>query len=392
MAVYGVVLAAQGPVLPALQAAFHVSPAQLGTLLASSSLGATAAALIGGPLIDRLGTRLLLAIGCGGIALCSLLFAASPNYPLAAIALLLLGMSGGLTDGSVNALVADLFPSRSAVAMALIHLCFGIGALIGPAYAGWLVGTTLGWRAVYGGIGIAALVVTVILWREHHPVGRLHVGSSPAELIRLLFTRTVLVSALALGLYVAAEIGLSSWLVYYLVTVRRIDLFLASLVLSLFWGSIVIGRLACSWAALHLPPATIVWMSAIMAVVAYVGVAVLTDPRWLYVAVAVAGIGCAGQFPMIMAWATAKDPARTGAVAGLLIAGADLGGSVGSWTVGLVATNAGLTGVSGLSLGILMLAGALAGVALLFRRLDMAERAATSGGSVPRHGARGQIT
>lgn len=374
---YGIVVAVQGPILPALQRTLHATPSDLGLVLAAGSGGATIAVLFGGALADRTGKKLTLLCGALGIFVFAELFAASRTLTLAFVAMLLLGMAGGLVDGSANALLADLFPEGSGFALSLGHFFYGAGALAGPVYAGWMVETRFGWQGVYLGIGALALVFGLALFGIRLDSARVARLPQALPWRAVVFKKVSFVALLAIMLSVAAELGLSAWLVYYLVNVRRLDLFVSSLVLSLFFGALTLGRLGCSWIALHAPPTTIIWGSALLGALAYAGMLLAPSPRLLFAAVAIGGLGCAGLFPMLMAWTAARFPNNTGAVAGLLVAGADCGGTVAVWLVGYITGHVTVAAFSGVTLGLAPLSVCLLVVFLLFFRVE--RRAKSSG-------------
>jgi fucose permease len=171
--------------------------------------------------------------------------------------------------------------------------------------------------------------------------------------------------AVAITSYVAAESGVSSWLVRFLDTA---PIGVATLALSLFWAGLALGRLVASRVADRFAPMSVVTACGLAAGAAILAAVVVP---WIGVSIAlfaVAGVACGPIYPMIVASAGALYPTRANAVSGVLTAAAVTGSVVYPPAMGLVSNGLGLgVGMAGAGLFAVVCAGAMVGARLLAR-------------------------
>src|SRR5262245_9768551 len=154
----GLLTAAIGPALPDLAARSGSGLAAVGAVITALFLGALVSLLVAGPLNDRLGQRPVLLAGVVLLALGTLGLAASHELSLMLACAVVAGLGHGAIDVSTNVLIAEVFATRSAAALNLLNVFFGLGAVAGPAVAGLtlrLWGTAL--PALWLGAGLALL-------------------------------------------------------------------------------------------------------------------------------------------------------------------------------------------------------------------------------------------
>jgi multidrug resistance protein len=129
---FGIVL----PLLPSYAAAFRVSDAAIGVLVASFSLMQFLLAHWWGRVSDRIGRRPVLLVGLAGSAVSYLLFALATNFWMLLLSRLVAGGMGA-TVNVAQAYLADITsPDRRARAMGVIGAAFGLGFVVGPALGG----------------------------------------------------------------------------------------------------------------------------------------------------------------------------------------------------------------------------------------------------------------
>ena len=142
MLLFGVTLTTLGAVLPSLMPRFGLDRANAGSLLASMSLGILAASLVFGPIVDRHGYQGILIAGALGVMIGLEAIAFAPSRWLLAVAVFVFGFSGGIINGSTNALVSDISEEGRSSGLALLGVFFGVDA---PASSG-LTRELLGWE------------------------------------------------------------------------------------------------------------------------------------------------------------------------------------------------------------------------------------------------------
>jgi MFS transporter, FSR family, fosmidomycin resistance protein len=152
-----------GAVLFVIAIEFDVKLALLGAVANASALAYAVMALPAGQAADRLGSKRMVSISMGGAGVAALLAAASPNVTTLAIALVIMGLLGGLYHPAGLSLITRGVRQR---ARALgIHGAGGnIGTALSPAIAGGVAGIW-SWRASFLLFAILALTIAAATYR-----------------------------------------------------------------------------------------------------------------------------------------------------------------------------------------------------------------------------------
>jgi fucose permease len=238
----------------------------------------------------------------------------------------------------------DLAASGSGSRLSLLHLFYSVGALVAPVAIGVLVSLGAEWRLLAAGTGLAALALAQPLSRAGAvpPRPRPAVPSAAAEPdtgapngLRL----ALVALGLAIACYVAAESGVSSWLVGFLADE---PLTAATLALSLFWAGIAAGRVVASRVADQFDPVRFTASCTTAGGLAILAaVALASGPLRIGLFLA-AGFAFGPVYPMIMSVAGSLFPHRAAAVAGIVTSTGVVGSITYPPLVGLVAGMAGL--------------------------------------------------
>ena len=311
----------------------------------------------------------LIAVGLGIVAL-------APDWAVFLAGFLVLGLGGGLIDSGVNALFMDLYEGRAAGALNRLHLFFALGALASPLAMGIAISSGMAWQALVAGTAVVAVPIAIALaTRRVPPVHAANAAAVadavPAETpppggrLRLLPLPLVAL-AVAIATYVAAEIGVSSWLVRYL---DEAPVAQATLALSLFWAGLALGRFVSSLIADRVGSVryALVWTTA--AGIAILGSLLAPTIPIAIACFALAGFAAGPTYPMIVAIGGALYPGRSSMVSGVLVSAAMVGSIVYPPLMGVLSEAVGLrVGMLGAGLAMLVSAGAILAAARLARR------------------------
>jgi MFS family permease len=127
-----------------------------------------------GALADRVSRKRLMGIGLAINSLGFIALALAPNYPLAAISVIIGGFGGSFYHPAATALIARLFPEARGKALGLVGIGASAGFFLGPIYSGWRAAATGNWRAPVMEVGVAGLVTAgLFAWladEERDPV------------------------------------------------------------------------------------------------------------------------------------------------------------------------------------------------------------------------------
>ena len=352
--------------VPAIERDFAQPDAGVGVLYFLTALLFVIGSLVGGLVMERVGRGRALPAAVFGMAAGLACEAFAPSWTIFVVGGALAGFGSGAVEVGMNALFLDRFSEDRGRALSRLHLCFSIGALAAPLVIAVLVQVGVAWRLPFAatslvvvaiGLGLATSELGVPHAAPVSGVGRPAVGRRvPLPLVLL---------AVAITSYVAAESGVSSWLVRFL---DAAPIGVATLALSLFWAGLAVGRLVASRVAHRFAPMSVVTACGLAAGAAILAAVVVP---WIGVSIAlfaVAGVACGPIYPMIVASAGALYPARANAVSGVLTAAAVTGSVAYPPAMGLVSNSLGLgVGMAGAGLFAVVCAGAIVGARLLAR-------------------------
>ena len=246
-----------GVVAPKLREIYGLKPEELGNLLASWNLAYTAALSIAGPLIDRFGPWICMAVGSGlwGLATMSLPLASS------SAGLMLMRVAFGFGQGPLipctSTSISGTFPAKDrARAVSVAFTGNSVGLFIGAPIAG-MIYHLWGWEWVFYIWGGASLLLT-LLWVLLYPekvVGRVKSFSSsvgnetrPPWLSLFSYRSTWGIAFGQLG-YLYAYYFFVTWLPTYLVDERKMTILKSGFVSALPFLAGVVGTLAGGWIA-----------------------------------------------------------------------------------------------------------------------------------------------
>lgn len=314
---------------------------------ASGSLG-------GGVATERLGRRRIL-VGAAlahGVGLAALAF--SPPWGIVLASAIPGGLGAGALDGGANGLILDLYQTARGRALNTLHLFFSVGALSSPLVVGQLVDAGIAWPGIVLTTSLATIPLAGLYAIARVPHGR----HAPVEAVGVSRTRSIALSLplltleVAIASYVAAEVGVSNWLVRFLDTV---PLGIATGSLSLFWAGLALGRLVAARIADrfdHLQFTAVAVTVAAFGIVAAVAVPVVGVSIALF---GLVGFAFGPVFPMIVAIGGERFPERSAAVGGFLTGAAVFGAVLYPPVMGFLSVNIGLAPAM-LGTGVLSLA------------------------------------
>ncbi len=362
---FGFVDNIKGPTLPNLLQELNFSYSQGGGILFGAYFGFVIATLIAGPLSDRLGNRLILLAAGLLIAGGTLGLSMVTTYGLLFTMMLVIGLGTGAIEVGGNGLIVALHRQAQGRFLNLLATFHGVGAMIAPLYAAWILSATGDWRQVFlYSVPLAVLMVLIFLVT---PVGTT-IQREPqpfdwATLRRTGFSQTMLTFYLAIGLYVATELGIAAWIVEYLIKSKGLAQTTAAYYLSGFFAFVIVGRLLGSIFVERIGYLRSVLVALVGTLLCILGA--LFAPPALAFLLPLSGLFCSIIFPTITAAVSRLHPQNTGTILGLLFTAAGLGGTLGPAAIGVAGDLVGMQW--GFGLNALFCAGSIVAIGVLLR-------------------------
>jgi hypothetical protein len=377
-ALFGGFWGAQAVVAADLERALGLSSGGFGLLLALALSGAAVANACGGALVERRGTRPVLAGGL--LAWAAVLLAGALVHQRVALGVLvcLVVTAGGLMDVAMNVAAAAAL-SATPGHLVRFHALFNGGAAAGAAGIGAVVGAGHSWRWAWLVVGSAAAVLAAGCARARLPAGEAGRRIGPTHAIRLLRADHLLLLAVAFGVAAMVEGGIDLWAVLFLRTQLASGLLVGA-------GGAVLGYLVAAAARVLVGPrigaagaGPGVAIGAGLAAGGLVLMAAAPDAALAAVGLVGAAAGVSMCWPLLVALA-ATGHERPGPVVGAVSSVGYLGLVVGPAVVGLVSGGLGLRD----GLGLLALAAAaVAGYGWRGHRSASAARPDRRAGGLP---------
>ncbi|MBB5967048.1 MFS transporter [Planomonospora venezuelensis] len=361
-----------GVLLPAQIDDYGVDKTTIGITFFTFSAGFMLAGATAGSLVDRLGTRAALVAGGGAFVLAGLYTATRPPFVALVAVQVMAGYGTGVLESVLNAHLTRL-PSATTL-LNHLHAFFGVGALLGPLLAAWMLGF-LPWTAVWLVLAVLCLPLTAGFLMAYPgsgaAAGRAE-GKEPQSgvpaaldepggtsdgpggasekpgkglLAAALRMPGVLLASVFLAVYVGLEIGVGNWGFSFMVEEYEQPDLAAGYTVSGYWLGLTLGRFLIS------PVAARLGLTATgMAFVCLFGVTASAALTWMapVAMVAAAGFALLGfflgpLFPTAMVvvprlTAPRLVPTAIGVMNGVSV----IGGSAFPWLAGAVAQGVGV--------------------------------------------------
>ena len=300
--------------------------------------------------------RVLARFGTGPVTFASALitglailgFSQVTSFPMMVALAFPLGLGAGSVDVGLNHFVAEHYSSRH---MNWLHACWGVGATLGPSIVGAVLASGGNWSSGYLAVASGQLFLAAILfaslglWNDQAPVqpptaraddrGRIDAPASAALLSALLFT-----------IYVSIEMGTGWWAAVILIEGRGFEPGMAGLAVTLFFGSIMGGRVLTGFVSNRLGNRLLIRAGLIVALTGAALLLVRDIPALALLGLGLFGFGCAPVYPGLMHETSRRfDPITARKVIGWQVAAAGIGAAVMPAAFGIIAAHFGMEAV-----------------------------------------------
>jgi FHS family Na+ dependent glucose MFS transporter 1 len=325
-------MALLGPTLPGLANQVQASLSQISILFAAVSLGNLVGGLSTGRLFDSHSGHVLM--GGGALAM----FAFQICIPIVSWLWLLsalfffLGIAQSLLLVGGNTLVLWRYWAKSAVVMNAVHFCFGSGAFLAPILLAQVLQLTTEIRWAYWAAALPLLLLGAwLLGNSRSSPKPLPVSSESEGTGDRSF---VFWASVFLFFYVGAEVGFSGWIYSYAIVEEMADPVTAGYLTSLFWLSLMIGRLFAVAFLRSFPPRRILLVNLVGCLSSLILLLVTNQSTvLLWVGTICLGLSMASTYPTLLT--LAQQTVRiTGAIGGWFEAGASIGAMSIPWLIG----------------------------------------------------------
>ncbi|MFL6112610.1 MAG: MFS transporter [Catenulispora sp.] len=338
--------------LPAIKARLGLTDAEVGALLTTCGIGATAAFPLVAALIKRFGSAAVCVGAVVPLAFVPLALGAAPDYPVALAITCVDGVALACLDVAMNAQGAQLEEEFERKTIGRLHATFSAGALLGALLASAVTAATAN-LTVHFAI-VAALMLALSGYARTSLLPSAAPEPSPGDTapdegasgfrIKIFLpTRTTLWIGAAIAFATIVEGALNDWSALYLKNVAKAAAGLTPIGIAVFSVSMVVARIFSDAWRKRWGDARVVIAGSALAGVS-LAIAVLLGG----VAPALAGFGLAGLGIAAVAPCIYVAAARLGTEAlALVSAMGTVGLLIGPGAIGLIADAGGLAWAMG---------------------------------------------
>ncbi|MFW6309185.1 MAG: MFS transporter [bacterium] len=331
------------PMMPVIVKQFSLKLSQGGLIMTYQSIGGVLVTLLMVFIADKYKKSSIIIIGYFIYVISLFAISMAPFFRLILVLFFMFGVGTKIIDNLNNSYLAEKFPEKRGVYLNILHGVFGVGALVGPIFARYLMDIGISWELVFLILGLFSLVVLVffiiVSRKDKKEVAVNKNGENGGNLLTIIKSYKAWILSIIMFLYVGNQSGLTIWLPMYMESYLKSDPFLASLSLSILWVGIIIGRFACSGLTKKYKDFFLIRWGSIIGGGILLGALLLKSPVILIFSLGLVGLFTGAIFPLIIESAAKWFPDNAGTVTSMIYLILNLSMMFFPWFIGLLADN-----------------------------------------------------
>jgi FHS family glucose/mannose:H+ symporter-like MFS transporter len=369
---------ALGCVLTLLLRHYGVSYTMGGQLVLLQFMGFLVGVSISSLLVRAFGRRWTLVIACLCITIADLVTGALPPLPILAAMCFLNGFGISCTEATIASTIMEWFVGRRAVVMSRLEVAFGVGSVIMPLVTSGFIAIN-NWTLGFWTVGLLSLLIG-LSWFFVPIRPQTRVGEGPrdapsvAPQVTGIGAKSTLL-ALFLGIifmYVGIESCLNNFLPSLFISYVRIGEGTASVTVTVFWISMVIGRALTGWVVRKVPYSPFLLWSIGTTLLLLAALSIWRNAIFAFIVVFLVGLSMSGIFVITMVFANHSFPGHEQRITRLVTAFAGLGGAMVpglfGWFMDHLSIAKSLWCLTGFTLLLFMMHTAITWMEVVFRR------------------------
>ena len=348
-AALGAVVASIGPLLPELTRITQAPVSQVGLLISALFGGTLVSQALSAVLMERFGTRAVIAGSLGACILGSVGLATATTLPWLLTSSGVVGIGYGFGSVGINLLASRLLASRPGFVLNLCNACYGAGAFAGPLASGALLrqgGQAQQVFLIGGGLLVALLPFAFLLPLTSNDVRAADTGAWPSR-------RPLVALACLMALYGGVEAGFGGWLATYLQQTLSVTPTDAAVMTSQYWACYLASRCLVTFASLNMRPAPLlVWaVGGLVAGAATLAASTAWAPGTT-IAIIMLGVCTGPVYPLAFAVVTTQYAGHATRAAATVATAGGIGATVLPWAMGLALAAGGGRGLAASTLAL----------------------------------------
>ena len=300
----GMVILIFGVILPNLIEERNLSFTAAGGLLSFLAIGNLCSSLVYPVFCGMMSQKMAVVVLAIPYPVCLLLFTFGLPVPVLYVMIFLIGITKGMITIINNHAIRQVTGSSNKY-LNLLHMWYAVGAFLSPFVTMILMGAGMNWKTILQLLAVLTVLIVVsyatmdyrkIEKEEKKPAGEEN-GPASGQKDKLWFLKNTgfLLAVGALFFYMGLENSVNGWFVTYLKSTGFMSASLATVMVSVTWIMIMIGRIVIASISKNVPPAKIL---AVISVLQFASVLILVFAGNTAMAVAaLVLLGLGGRIP-----------------------------------------------------------------------------------------------
>jgi fucose permease len=266
------------------------------------------------------------------------------SYFTAVIGFMIIGIGNTILQVSANPLLLDYSSDETKAAnLSLSQFIKAIASMLGPVIVAGLAKYTGNWRLVFPLYAVISFLSA--FWLYSIKIEESRPEKEPASLktvVQILKNPFVLIMVLSIFFQVGFDVSMNSNIANYLKTRYSISLETASLGISIYFASLMAGRLLGSILLRKVNTKIFLITSTLVTLAGLLGILASPTLRFTWILIFITGLGFSNIFPLVFALTVERKPAYANEISGLVILAVS-GGAVIPPIAGILTEKYGVT-------------------------------------------------
>jgi FHS family glucose/mannose:H+ symporter-like MFS transporter len=341
MLLFGIALTTLGSITPELKVKLLLDDIAAGTLFSIMPLGILVGSLLFGPVADKYGYKILIAVSCILLAAGFEGIAFTSSTSLLKAFIFIVGLTGGVLNGATNALVSDISEYDKTANISLLGVFFGIGALGMPLVLG-ILGKHLEFETIVAAVGILSFMTAIIFVIIKLPPPKITQDIPIQSFIGFFKDKVLILISLFLFCQSSFEGLMNNWTTTYLSDHLYVTHSVALYGLTLFVAGMVIMRLLTGTVLRYIPVRKIVITSFVFILLGLICIRAGLSVDLALIGFMLTGAGLAGGFPIMLGLVGERYKKLSGTAFSFVLTIALLGNMLINYGMGIISEKYGI--------------------------------------------------
>jgi MFS transporter, FHS family, glucose/mannose:H+ symporter len=332
-----------GSLLPELLAHYSINYSKGGWLLFAQFSGFLLGVLFVPWMSAKFSKRTTLLMMLIGLGIAQIAYGFLPPWHFMYGIGFIAGLGFGAIEAIVGSLIIESIHEKKAMAMSRLEVFFGVGALIMPLIAGWMISIGF-WHISFYIIGAMALLLALGFMLLPFGQAEAHLSKKISNTAKaqtpLRYNRRekyiLLFFMVFFLIYVGSEMSLVNFLPAFLIVNLHLDSAAAASSVTYFWVTMVIGRIFTGIVAEKVNHAAFLLWSTLGAVIFTIMFAFVANSWSAFAVIMFIGLFMSGIFAISLLYANHLLPGKIEKTTSILIASGGVGGALMPLVIGWI--------------------------------------------------------